>query len=357
MVLQRADFSSLSNTLQSLREAVQHNCDIADARHALDYSLCTYLLKMREYYRWSDELGYDVDLSATDVAGWVDAQEQRWAKLEGAPFAPITVEQTDFDVFDNEGINKVLNAQGVAYSAGLGKFLRPLFFLGELLATEELEGYRILICEQEYARGLTAPPAMANGRLIVIRRDALRRVLWEIIEDWRWKKPEDALARAIRFYDFDTDVNNALERMTDHEMEALILHEIGEVVAGEILGSRWHTMMTTLSRPTAEIMVRGVRDHLADCLSALPALLNSADTPSLHFYFANLTAMRKELFPTLVDAYQHWVESQDLSRLKRVVREGKDHWLAVAGRILEFHQRYGNGCQQPIESFVTKSQF
>jgi len=302
-------------------------------------------------------LGYDVGLSARDVASWVDEQEQRWARLDGKPFESLKVQQTDFDVFDNEGINGVLNSQGVVYSAGLGKFFRPLFFLGELLATEELEGYRILICEREYARGLTAPPAMAHGRLIFVRRDALRRVLWETIEDWRWRKREDALSRALQFYDFDADANKALERMTDHEMEALILHEIGEVVAGEILGSRWHTMMITLSRPTTEIMVRSVRDHLADCLSALPALLNSADTPSLHFYFANLTAMRKELFPTLVNAYQHWVESQDLSRLKRVVREGKNHWLVVARRILEFHQRYGNRCQQPIESFVAKSHF
>ncbi|HSP01523.1 MAG TPA: hypothetical protein VLN90_08695, partial [Thioalkalivibrio sp.] len=38
--------------LSDLRQSVQRNCDIADARHAGNDTLCTYLLKMREFYRW-----------------------------------------------------------------------------------------------------------------------------------------------------------------------------------------------------------------------------------------------------------------------------------------------------------------
>jgi hypothetical protein len=37
--------------LPQLTNAVQRNCDISDARHAGDYRICTFLLKMREYYR------------------------------------------------------------------------------------------------------------------------------------------------------------------------------------------------------------------------------------------------------------------------------------------------------------------
>ena len=36
----------------ALLEAVQTNCHIADARHAQDLSLCTFLLQMREFHRW-----------------------------------------------------------------------------------------------------------------------------------------------------------------------------------------------------------------------------------------------------------------------------------------------------------------
>ena len=42
--------------LPALTTVVQRNCDISDARHAGDYGLCTFLLKMREYYRWEHEL-------------------------------------------------------------------------------------------------------------------------------------------------------------------------------------------------------------------------------------------------------------------------------------------------------------
>ncbi|HSD60749.1 MAG TPA: hypothetical protein VLC55_07840, partial [Burkholderiales bacterium] len=43
-------------TLQLLVNAVQRNCDIADARHARDMTLCTYLLEMRELYRWEQDM-------------------------------------------------------------------------------------------------------------------------------------------------------------------------------------------------------------------------------------------------------------------------------------------------------------
>ena len=41
--------------MAELVAAVQTNCDIADARHARDVSLCTYLLGMREFYRWEHD--------------------------------------------------------------------------------------------------------------------------------------------------------------------------------------------------------------------------------------------------------------------------------------------------------------
>lgn len=43
---------AMDDNLQALSTAVQHNCDIADAQHARNFTLCTYLLKMRELYRW-----------------------------------------------------------------------------------------------------------------------------------------------------------------------------------------------------------------------------------------------------------------------------------------------------------------
>jgi len=43
-----------------------------------------------------------------------------------------------------------------------------------------------------------------------------------------------------------------------------------------------------LSASKAELYVRAARDHLADCLVTLPALLEREDHAALHYYFAYL---------------------------------------------------------------------
>ena len=53
----------------ALIETVQHNCHLSDAHHARDYSLCIYLLKMREFYRWEETLPFD-DNSFDVVTGF-----------------------------------------------------------------------------------------------------------------------------------------------------------------------------------------------------------------------------------------------------------------------------------------------
>ena len=57
---------------QSLLRAVQHNCDVSDAQHAGSYTLCIYLMHMREYFRWHEQLGLEAVLGAAKVGEWVD---------------------------------------------------------------------------------------------------------------------------------------------------------------------------------------------------------------------------------------------------------------------------------------------
>ena len=47
-----AEGSGLDARFDRLVEAVQANCNITDARHARNMTMCTYLLEMRELYRW-----------------------------------------------------------------------------------------------------------------------------------------------------------------------------------------------------------------------------------------------------------------------------------------------------------------
>ena len=52
---------NIGDLLPTLK-AVRTNCHIADAKHATDYTLCVYLMKMREYYRWEHNIPFNEKL-------------------------------------------------------------------------------------------------------------------------------------------------------------------------------------------------------------------------------------------------------------------------------------------------------
>lgn len=339
----------MDNTLQQLRAAVQQNCHISDAAHARGYTLCTYLLKMREYYRWEKGRPFSANLPKDDLGAWLEQREQLWEGLESAPFLPLPVDGREYDPFDSEALNRELLPQGLIYNGGYGSHATPHFFLGKLLRSERRGGVAVLVSDQEFARDLAAPPAMLLNGTIFVRRESLRRLLWERIDEWQWRRQENAMAQALACYDFDLDPDGALERMTDNETEAVILHEIGEGLAGKWLGPEWNDMLLALAHTKAEIMARAARDHLADCLSTLPALLENENTASLHFYFANLKGMRRELFPQLLDAYRHWLNSGRLDRLAEEARRGVYLWQERAEHLLDLYRQHGEECNKQIE--------
>lgn len=316
--------------LPQLASAVQRNCDISDARHAGDYGLCTFLLKMREYYRWENELPFGGTLPRDELGDWLKAREQAWDHIEGDAFTPLPLVRGELDPFEAEAANRELLPQGCVYGAGYGHLHKPVFFLGHLLRVEQRAGFTVLISSCEYARELAAPPAMLQGRTIYVRQESVRRYLWEKIEEWRWRKQGNAMARALAGHDFSADFESALTRMADCEIETMVLHELGEAMAGELLGAAWGEMAVSVARSRAEPVARAVRDLLADCLSTLPVLLEQAALPSLHFYFATFDAPRRQLFPEALAAYEQFSRNGDLGPLSQVASEGKERWLECA---------------------------
>jgi hypothetical protein len=325
----------MQQQVQELVEAVQRNCHIADSRHAGDYTLCIYLLKMREFYRWEQHRGFQQVITSDDVGEWLTAREAIWDELEGQAYANLPIGQEQFEPFANETINARLNPQGLVYSAGYGRRCRPLFFLAELTQTIHQADYTILVAGRELARDVEAPPAMSQGQLVFIRRESLRRFLWEKVEEWRWNAIDSPMGRAIAAYNFDSNAEQALEQMTDAELPWVIAHEIGEVKAGQVLGEAdWQRLLFSLPASHADIILRAVRDLLADCLQTIPRLLEKAYAPSIHFYFANLSAMRKKLAPELVAAYQAWHNTQDTSALAAYAVWGANYWAEIGKQAL-----------------------
>ena len=326
----RADEADLPRLVNS----VQRNCDISDARHAGDYGLCTFLLKMREYYRWENELPFGHELPRDDLGGWLTSRERRWERLEGEDFASLQLAGGEIGAFEAETANRNLLPRGLVYGAGYGLFHKPVFFLGRLLRAEERAGLTILVSSCEYARELAAPPAMLLGDTIYVREESARRYLWEKIEEWQWHRQDNAMARALAAYDCLADPRVAPQRMAEDQMETMILHEVGEAMAGKMLGETWRELSDAVARTPGETAARAVRDLLADCLCTLPGLLGRADRRALHLYFAAFDGPRRRLFPQALEAYERLVQDGAPEPLEEVARDGKVRWLSTARELL-----------------------
>jgi hypothetical protein len=318
---------------EALKQAVQANCDIADARHAREMTMCNYLLAMRELFRWERGIPLAQSLPQAELGGWIARREALWNELEEADFRPIPL-GGGCDPFDNAAINAALAPLELVYSGGIGRWGKPHFFLGELARRESRHGLEVLVSEREHARDLFAPPASLRGNTVFLRLDALRRWLWEKTEIWGVKQAEGALKAALEGYGFADDAEAALRRMAAAEGETLILHEIGEGMAEPLLGPAWRDMLGSLPERRAELLARAVRDNLADCLSTLPALLERGAEPSIHFYFANFEGLRRSLFPRLWSAYAAWRRTGDDGDLRLACRDGQAHWQEAAQRLL-----------------------
>ncbi len=345
-----------SSELTALSHSVQKNCHISDAEFAGNYTLCIYLLKMREFYRWEKRQNFADTLANNDVGNWLKQREALWSKLEEHTFLPLQIEGQQLDPFDSDKINQLLQPYNLVYSGGLGRSAQPHFFLAELVRKVEHGDYSVLISGREFARDLAAPPAMSQGRIIYIRRESLRRMLWEKIEEWRWNRPLNAMSRTLAEYDFSVgNTEAALEELTDVELESALEHEIGEIMAQDQLGEAWEVLLTNLPHSKAEIMLRAIRDHLADALSTLPALLQRQQTASIHFYFANLNSMRKYLYPALMAAYEAWCMGEEFDVLRKQMLAGKVHWQALCEEVLSLSGELANPDMESIEQRIEAS--
>jgi len=337
--------------------AVQANCHIADARHARSMTLCTYLLEMRELYRWEQGIALGMPLARADVGAWLAAREALWEREfeDAAGYSPLPLAQGLVDPFDEAAVNPALVPSGLVYGAGIGRFGKPQFFLAELERDEVRDGVRVQVAGREYARDLAPAAATARGGTITVRLQTLTRLLWEKAEAWEGKRPDGALKAAFDAYGFAADARPALERMAAAETETLILHELGEVRAGRLLGPRWEAMLAGFDDRHAELVARAARDHLADSLVTLPTLLDRGAPGPLHFWFANLDGMRRELLPRAAPAYAAWRDGDDGRALRAAATAGAAHWEDVCTRLLDLHAQHGVGVGAAISVLLPAS--
>ncbi len=318
----------------SVVASVQANCDLADALHARDKSLCIYLLGMREYFRWASDLPLGATPDRGRLSEWIARREGEWDSLHersAAAYAELPL-AGGIDPFDEDAANRELHAQGLVYGAGLGLFGAPMFFLARRQSEQLRDGVRVIVAGAELARGITAAPAVSRGGTIVIRTDALRRWLWTRAETTRRGTPDTAFARALHAY--GADVADAVDCMARDEAETLVLHELGELRAGKLLGTEWEDMLLAVDDRRTEVVLRAVRDLLADCLVTLPDLAARGATRSLLFWIANFDGMRRALAPELANSCKADSDRIDLTALARAAADGQQQWLDLAFDLL-----------------------
>lgn len=333
--------------------AVQANCDIADARHAADLSLCTYLLQMREFYRWEQALPFGATLPREAVGAWIAQRERGWAAVEASDFVPLPDpgrSGIDFDPFDTESIAPVLAAEGLAYGAALAGRDRPSFFLAELDLTRPLDGgAELQVCGRELARGLFAPPAALIGDMVVLRRESLARWVWEKYEAFGIRHAEGAAFKAVvDAYGLDRDFNAALPRLLDEQGETLVLHEIGEHRLRRRLDPGWAELRLATADRRTELQLRAVRDLIADLETTLPTLLARDDPTALHFWFAAFDGHHATLCPVLPAAYARWRAGDGGRLLRTVCESGAAHFKALADELLALHAQHGEDAAPAI---------
>ena len=332
----------VSPAFADLVAAVQANCNVSDARHAREMTLCTYLLEMRELFRWEKGTAQTATLPRADVGTWLARREALWAAIEGECYRPLPLAGESIDPYDAATVNRALLPAGLVYGAGIGRFGKPQFFVGELVRDERRDGVRILVAGREYARDVAPAPAATRGGTVYVRQDGLRRVLWERAEAWSLKRADGAMRAALDAHGFAADAEEALDRMAAAETETLILHELGECCAGRLLGPQWEAMLAGLRDRRTETFVRAARDHLADCLVTLPALVDRDAAASIHFWFANLDGVRRELAPGLRAAYAAWVSGDGGSALRAAAEAGAARWECACAGVLSAHAAGGD---------------
>ncbi|MBL8345367.1 MAG: hypothetical protein JNN03_07995 [Rubrivivax sp.] len=353
--------------LQALVGRVQRNCHIADARHAAELTLCTYLLQMREFFRWEQGLALGLSLPREAVGAWMAEREALWEGLVDEDYAPVAlpgVAGGTADPFDVEAVNAALAPHALLYGAGLVARDRPVFFLADLHDRAERGGLAVLQAGRERARTLLAPPAALGGGgagPIVLRRESMARWAWERTEAFAMRpQPGGALHAMLAHYGLGRDFQAGLPQWLDDQCETAVWHELGEHRLSRRWGAGWIELRAT--RPAsaqgeaaaqagieaaepapasaaqalrADALVRALRDQLADLDITLPALLAQGNPGPVHAWFAGYEGLREALFPGLVAGYVAWRNGDGGKLLREQSTHGVRHFEALVSSLLE----------------------
>ncbi len=318
-------------------------------------------MRLRELYYSEHGLQPWRRTEKTRISEWIGAREALWSEIDGEPFGRIEMEGTDgaplyFDPFDPAGINAILADRMMVYGAGYGPGLQATFFLAEIIGREKIDGLEIYTCGREYARDLSAPPAMLAENTVFARLESNENLIWQKFQEYK-AKPSGLLHVAFSHYglasghgrpadaDSETDPEAArmLSAISMEELRTYIKHELGEAAERKRLGPAWAELLLGTRDARHAVFLRAVKDVLADTCpeGMLRHIVDTRKTGSLAFYAAFLAGYRKPLSARMEKAIGLFFEkgtegSRDgWAGLGKAVGETHEETKAIASKILQ----------------------
>lgn len=328
--------------LAELTRAIQHNCDLSDARFGAGYSLCTLILKLRNRYKWQQGLNPWDEPEPGVVLDWIEGQEAYWQEIAAEEYQPLPLRGITVDPYELTVVNAGLAAHNLAYGAGYGRSLKAVFFLAEVRERLTVAGCPVLILGRELARELSAPFAMLQQGEIIIRREPLRFFFWDQIQELQ-VATRLPLRHALHCHgvvdqDLTLDHNalrDRLDTIVDREIPIFIHHEIGERCETGLASESVQALVAAFADTPTELVARGVKDILADThpQGMLSFIIHERRHASLSFYLGFLDGMRRVLFPEIGPAYLRFREDGDWSGISRARDQARNANLARAESI------------------------
>lgn len=352
--------------LNSLYSQVKSNCNISDAKFWGNYSICGLLMRLRELYRKEHGIMPWDAIMQPDILAWIADRENLWNEIAEHDFLNISISGLTFGPFDTQKINSLLEDSGIIYGAGLGINMKPSFFVGELLAKKVVDGLHVFVTGNEFARDLSAYPAMLQETTIFVRRDALAILLWDKFEEMKLRKNAGPLAYAFTRYDITAedslseDLYRKIRKVSEKETETFLYHELGEAFEGERLGEGWRQMLSEIENRRVEFFLRGIKDVLSDTSEKgmLQHIIKNDKKGSLGFYLALLGGSRKIVFPDIIKAFEEFAKNGDWGLIEGTRKNGYLKAQDLASRVLHiYHQETDKASFENIieKEFLTVS--
>ena len=337
--------------VERIADQVRRNCDVSDAKNAGLYSICGLALRLRDLFKWENGLPPWEEKDSTEILDWIGGREQRWERLADENFGSITIRNQQLDPFDTVSINNLLEPLGLFYGAGYAHGLKPTFFLARLEKIEQLDGIAVVILGSELARDLLTIPALSQDNVVVLRQDAARLHLWDKMFYLR-KSARPAMQFALKtcgLHDESSDsLRHHLDTVFDVYRDNYIYHEIGEIRETVFDRTTWREMIALYPQSSVELLVRSIKDLLADTNQHGPLqhIIARRNAAGLGLYVAFIDGLAKEVFSELTPAFQDFVESGSWQAVRSAVDACYHKACRMTAQIVDLH-RAGKKRNQP----------